>query len=159
MPAQAKKPRKPKYTGEPLSVIGKVIKEWMNQNNRTHNEFARRAGISPSALSNIFSKEHPYPTPDTLNKLAVEMKIDASVLTALLGYAIQPETTPDANAMAIARQIAALPWLAERFTDIMSLSGDELGEFIDHLEYRRHKVETRRRRQQGNAGQPNRSDQ
>lgn len=131
-----------------MSRLANFIRERMAARGWSQGQLAAKAAIRDSTLSNILNKDGVIPRPDTVKALAEALEVDPPLLTALLGYPIDSSSDPGARYVRLAREIEALPWVAERIDDLLRLSPERFQELMDYLDFRRH------RRQSGDRSNP-----
>lgn len=135
--------------GRVPSAVAVFLEAEMKKRGWQPGDLASAADMRPSTLSYILNKPNSIPRPEAVKALARALEVDASLITALAGYPIEGSADPEGRYAVIGRQVSALPWLAERVTDLLQLSQGEFQELMDYLDFRR----SRQSRDRG-AGQP-----
>lgn len=130
--------------GRIVSALVNLIKQRMADLKKTSAEVADDGELSRAVLSNIMTKEakggRPVrPEPETIRKLAVGLDVHPSVLTAALGYPVEPIPDIDERLYELATRLLAAPWLADRIDDFLKLPRKDFDELMEHLDFRRRR--------------------
>ena len=107
--------------------LSRFVKTHLQKRKWSLRTLAAKAELSPSSLSNLL-RGKVQPNPDTLNKIAAVLEIDAATLLRLAGHLDEkPKGLYDASVIELARRIEELP------TDVRYDALDTLGNMLDTI--------------------------
>jgi transcriptional regulator with XRE-family HTH domain len=95
---------------------------------------AKYVGVSKTAIDNIVHRRiRKLPKVETLQRIADAYGLSLSSVVEMAGATLGD----DDRALRLARELQALPWVAERFNELAVLTESEFNEVMDYLAFRR----------------------
>lgn len=121
-----------------MSALAEYLRMQLKKRGWDQKTLAEKAYIAPSTLSNILNpKSNVIAQPSTIQGLAQALEVRESLLTSLLGYAVEDPPSPDDRYVRMARLISELPWLESGVEEWLKLPPEDQEDILHQIEYRR----------------------